>query len=105
MALCEQLERLATAWPGLRERLGRHLIPFREARAMLREAGCPTAPEQIGIARERLRLSYEQAYYIRRRYTVLDFAMRLGLIDPALDDLFGPGGVVGRGRGPIVSRP
>jgi glycerol-1-phosphate dehydrogenase [NAD(P)+] len=49
-------------------------------------------PEQIGISRDRLRTSYEQAYYLRRRYTVLDFAQRLGVTDSALDDLFGPGG-------------
>ncbi len=59
---------------------------------MLREAGCPSEPEQIGISRERLRLSYEQAYYIRRRFTVLDLAMRLGVFHSALDELFGPEG-------------
>ena len=69
----------------------------RDTRALLREAGCPTEPEQIGISRERLRASYEQAYYIRRRYTVLDFAMRLGVMDAALDWLFGPAGFWGEG--------
>ncbi len=91
-ALRAQLVRLRDGWPGLRERLARHLLPFRNARAMLREAGCPSEPEQIGISRDRLRLSYEQAYYIRRRFTVLDFAMRLGLFESALGELFGPGG-------------
>lgn len=91
-ALRAQLERLRDGWPALRERLSQHLQPFRNARAMLREAGCPTEPEQIGISRERLRRSYEQAYHIRRRYTVLDFATRFGVFDPALDALFGPGG-------------
>ncbi len=91
-ALRAQLERLRDGWPALRERLTRHLQPFRDARAMLREAGCPVEPEQIGITRERLRRSYEQAYYIRRRYTILDFAMRAGLFESALDTLFGPGG-------------
>jgi glycerol-1-phosphate dehydrogenase [NAD(P)+] len=89
-ALREQLARLADAWPGVRERLARHLIPFAEARAMLREAGCPAAPEDIGISTGRLRASYEQAYYIRRRFTVLDLAMRSGLLAEAVDGLFGP---------------
>jgi glycerol-1-phosphate dehydrogenase [NAD(P)+] len=91
-ALRAQLERLCEAWPALRERLARHLYPFRNARAMLSQAGCPTRPEEIGISRDRLRLSYEQAYYIRCRFTVLDFAIRLGVFDPALDELFGPEG-------------
>lgn len=97
-ALRAQIERLKAGWPLLQERLTRHLQPFREARSMLQEAGCPVEPEQIGIPRDRLRLSYEQAYYIRRRYTVLDFAMRLGLFESAMDELFGPGGAWGSGR-------
>ncbi len=79
-AVRNQLERLREGWPALRESLTHHLLPFRNARAMLREAGCPTEPEQIGITRDRLRASYEMAYYIRRRYTALDFAMRLGML-------------------------
>lgn len=91
-ALRAQLARVRDAWPEIRERIAAHLIPFPEARAMLREAGCATSPEEIGIPLERLRGSYEQAYYIRRRFTVLDFARRLGLFDEAVAELFGPGG-------------
>jgi glycerol-1-phosphate dehydrogenase [NAD(P)+] len=91
-ALHAQLVRLRDGWPALRERLARHLLPFWHARAMLREAGCPSEPEQIGISRDRLRRSYEQAYYLRRRFTVLDLAMRLGVFHSALGELFGPGG-------------
>ena len=83
-ALRAQLERLRDGWPELRARLTEHLAPFRNAREMLRAAGCPCEPEQIGISRERLRRSYEQAYYIRRRFTVLDLAMRFGLFDAAV---------------------
>jgi glycerol-1-phosphate dehydrogenase [NAD(P)+] len=90
--LREQLVRLRDAWPRLQARLRRHLLPFAEARDMLREAGCAFAPEQIGISRERLRLSYRQACFIRRRFTVLDFAERWGLTRSALDNIFGSGG-------------
>ena len=55
-ALREQLVRLRDGWPEVRDRLTRHLLPFRNARTMLREAGCPFEPEQIGISRDRLRL-------------------------------------------------
>src|SRR5207237_6892869 len=44
-ALRAQLERLCDGWPMLRERLARHLHPFRNARAMFRQAGCPSQPE------------------------------------------------------------
>jgi glycerol-1-phosphate dehydrogenase [NAD(P)+] len=67
------------------------LLAFRNARSMLRAAGCPFESDQIGISRERLRVSYEQAYYIRRRFTVLDLAQRLGVFDSALNEMFRPG--------------
>jgi glycerol-1-phosphate dehydrogenase [NAD(P)+] len=92
-ALQAQLVHIREGWPELRKRLVQHLIPFREVRRMLREAGCPSEPEEIGITRERLRVSYQRAYYIRRRFTVLDLASRTGLADAALENLFGPKGV------------
>src|SRR5271157_6475677 len=39
-----QLVRLRAGRPALRELLARHLRPFRNARAMLSEAGCPSEP-------------------------------------------------------------
>jgi glycerol-1-phosphate dehydrogenase [NAD(P)+] len=89
-SLRTQLERLHSVWPDLRTRLRRHLLPFRQTRAMLCAAGCPSEPQQIGITPERLRFSYEQAYYIRRRYTVLDLARRLGILELLLHRLFAP---------------
>jgi hypothetical protein len=32
------------------------------------------------------------AYCLRRRFTVLDLAVRCGFLEPALGELFGPGG-------------
>ena len=97
-ALRDQLTRLRREWPALRERLARHLVPFAELRGMLRDAGCPTEPEEIGIGRERLRASYRQAYFIRRRFTVLDLARRAGVLDSCLEALFAPGGTWAAGR-------
>ena len=88
-ALRTQLTRLRDSWPALSARLRAHLPRYAEARDMLRAAGCPFEPEGIGISRERLRLSYEQAWYIRRRYTILDFAQRAGVAGLALDCIFG----------------
>jgi glycerol-1-phosphate dehydrogenase [NAD(P)+] len=87
-----QLERLKESWDETRSRLAAQLISFDELRAMLHSAGCPSHPAQIGISRERLRLSYQQCCYMRRRFTVLDLAERLGLFSAAMDDLFGPQG-------------
>jgi glycerol-1-phosphate dehydrogenase [NAD(P)+] len=90
--LQRQLDKLQQAWPDLREQLTRQLIPFDRAADMLRQAGCPTQPDEIGISRERLQRSYAQALRIRRRYTVLDLAERTGLLESSLRALFGPGG-------------
>lgn len=92
-ALRVQLSRLRDGWPALRSRLESHLTPFPQVRDALRDAGCPYEPEQIGISRSRLRLSYDQAYYIRRRYTGLDLARRAGLFDAAIENLFSPSGL------------
>jgi glycerol-1-phosphate dehydrogenase [NAD(P)+] len=88
-----QLEGLREGWPELRMRLRAQLIPFRSLEAMLNDAGAATHPEQIGISRERLRDSFWQAFFIRRRFTVLDLAVRTGLLDQSLDSLFGSNGV------------
>jgi glycerol-1-phosphate dehydrogenase [NAD(P)+] len=83
---------LKEQWPAVSGRLRNHLPRFAEVKDMLRAAGCPTEPEEIGISRERLRRSYEQAWYIRRRYTVLDFAQRAGLAEAALGSIFSEAG-------------
>ena len=91
--LREQLRWLKEIWPGLRERLKAQLLPLPTLRRMLRDAGAPTEPEQIGITRERLRQTYWQASCIRRRFTVLDLAIQAGLLEACLDDIFGPAGL------------
>ena len=87
-----QLKRLQENWGELRSKLMAQLIPFHEVRDMLRRAGCPFDPGQIGISRARLRLSYQQCCYMRRRFTILDLVQRLGVLDSALDNLFSPQG-------------
>jgi glycerol-1-phosphate dehydrogenase [NAD(P)+] len=88
-----QLERLKAIWPELRERLRAQLIPLANLKAMLNTAGAATEPKQIGISHERLRDSFVQALFIRRRFTVLDLAMRTGHFESSLRALFGANGV------------
>jgi glycerol-1-phosphate dehydrogenase [NAD(P)+] len=86
--LYERLGRLKQVWPALRERLKAHLPPVEQLRGMLGAVGAPTRPEQIGISPERLRVSYRQAYLIRRRFTVLDLAAQAGAFEACLDRMF-----------------
>ncbi len=87
-----QLESLRRQWPDLRDKLRRQLLPLVELRRLLRDAGAPVEPEQIGISRERLRASCRQAYFLRHRFTVLDLAVRAVLLEDGLRHIFGPGG-------------
>jgi glycerol-1-phosphate dehydrogenase [NAD(P)+] len=91
--LAAQLQHLREIWPALRSALREQLIPFTTLREMLRSAGAATEPEEIGISRARLRESFRKAFFIRRRFTVLDLAVRTGLLDALLDDIFGSHGI------------
>jgi glycerol-1-phosphate dehydrogenase [NAD(P)+] len=86
--LQQQLVRLQSIWPVLRERLSAQLIPFTEIKRRLKLAGAPITPEEIGLTRDRLRRSFRRAYHIRRRFTVLDVVIRTGLLDDCLNRLF-----------------
>jgi glycerol-1-phosphate dehydrogenase [NAD(P)+] len=87
-----QLRRLQDVWPATRERLRAQLLPAAEVKRRLDRVGAPSEPEQIGITRDRLRDAFGRAYHLRRRFTVLDLAVRTGLLDDRLDALFGLGG-------------
>lgn len=86
--LRRQLSTLSAIWPQLRSKLQAQLLPFEELRRRLSAAGAATAPEEIGITRQRLRESYYAAFLIRRRFTVLDLAVRAGVLDTCLETLF-----------------
>jgi glycerol-1-phosphate dehydrogenase [NAD(P)+] len=85
----QQLHKLRAVWPALREKLRSQLIPQAEMRQRLRAAGAPTEPEKIGLAPARVRRSFLRAQHIRRRFTVLDLAVRTGVLESSLEHLFG----------------
>jgi glycerol-1-phosphate dehydrogenase [NAD(P)+] len=96
--LRDQLKKLRTLWPTLKGQLRKQLLSFDELKRTLSAAGAPTQPEDIGISRERLRDSFWMAYFIRRRFTVLDLAVRTNLLEKALEHIFGT-----KGRWPVSS--
>ncbi len=77
-SLRTQLQNVHHHWAELRARLQQQLIPLEKLRSMLRAIGAPTASEEIGISAERLQRSFLQAQMIRRRFTILDLAARIG---------------------------
>ena len=79
--LAEQLATLKAKWPAIRERLSRQLLPPAVVKRQLQLAGAPVEPEEIGIGRERLRVSFLRAQHLRRRFTIHDVAVRTACLD------------------------
>ncbi|RZK92368.1 MAG: sn-glycerol-1-phosphate dehydrogenase, partial [Pedobacter sp.] len=89
----KQLQTLKNNWSNIKKRLATQIVPFEEAKARLATVGAPTEPEHIGITKEKLRETFVRAQYIRRRFTILDVAVRTGYLEQWLDQLFGKDGV------------
>lgn len=70
-------------WPELRSSLQEQLLTGRELRERLAAAGAPSHCEEIGISERRLAASFRPACWLRRRYTVLDLALRIGELPEA----------------------
>ena len=94
--LTERLELLRKVWPDLRGRLADQLMSAAQIKEMLRAAGCPTRPDEIGLGWEELKATYARARTIRKRYTVLDLAAESGVFDDCVEELFAPDGFWGR---------
>lgn len=67
--------------PGLR--------PTQELIAAYRAGGVPTRAPEVGVPREELRDALIYARHIRDRYTVLDLAADLGLLEDLAEELVG----------------
>ncbi|MEG1586628.1 MAG: sn-glycerol-1-phosphate dehydrogenase [Bacteroidales bacterium] len=91
--LRRQLTALKENWPVLKEALKKQLLPYKEVKSRLKKVGAPTEPEEIGLTRARLRDTFIRSQFIRRRYTVLDLAVRTGNMDKWLEPLFGKKGI------------
>ena len=90
--LRQRLMRIQERWPIIRERLERQLMTAEHIRNLLRAAGCPTEPAEIGVSVAQLRESYTLARTIRSRYTVLDLVNECGILDACVYELFASGG-------------
>lgn len=92
-ALATQLELLKNRWHIIKNDIEAQLIPYKVVKRRLETVGAPTEPEQIGISRKRLRESFIRAQYIRRRFTILDLAVRTCKMESWLNAIFGKNGI------------
>lgn len=101
--LRQRLTLISERWPAIREKLQAQLMPAEQLAGLLRAAGCPTRPEEIGLDMARLKASYDLARTIRRRYTVLDLVAETGILAECVSEMFAPGGYWGRLAKPSVA--
>ncbi len=90
--LRQRLLLIQQRWPVIRERLEPQLMTAEHIRNLLRAAGCPTEPAEIGVSTAQLRETYTLARTSRSRYTVLDLVNEVGILNACVDELFAPGG-------------
>jgi len=90
--LRQRLLLIQERWPMLRGRLEHQMMTAEQIRDLLRAAGCPTEPAEVGVSMAQLRETYTLARTIRSRYTVLDLVNEVGILDACVDELFAPSG-------------
>ena len=88
-----ELTAFKAAWPELKERIRKQIIPFEEVRRRLKLVGAPYEPEQLGVSRARFRDTFAKIPYTRSRFSNIDIAYRCGFMDEWLERLFGKGGI------------
>jgi glycerol-1-phosphate dehydrogenase [NAD(P)+] len=89
--LRQRLERFVEIWPSLRQQLAARLPGPARMRAALAACGAASTPEDIGITPATLRADIQRARMIRRRYTLLDLLADAGLLERAIQEVFGKG--------------
>lgn len=91
--LRKELTIIRDNWDELKKRLEEQLISVEETVRRFKAIGAPTMPEDIDCGRGKLRETIKRAQHIRRRYTIMDLALRIGKFDEWLDGIFGKGGM------------
>jgi glycerol-1-phosphate dehydrogenase [NAD(P)+] len=81
-------------WQQLWQALDAILLPAAAIRQVLHAAGAPTTMRQLGISATELRHALLHARDIRGRYTVLDFAQDLGVLEGLCDAVLTQSGVL-----------
>jgi glycerol-1-phosphate dehydrogenase [NAD(P)+] len=79
--LARELALIRDKWSELWSKLGEVLRPADFIRGLLSGAGAPINVRELGLTPEHLMKSFIAAREIRGRFTVLDFAADLGLLD------------------------
>ncbi|MBQ7207588.1 MAG: sn-glycerol-1-phosphate dehydrogenase [Lentisphaeria bacterium] len=81
-------EAIWAVWDPLREKVARQLGDQEAFVHSLKDAGCPAAPEEIGLDKAQFIHGIFAAQLIRKRYTILDLLYDAGLLHTAVEKAF-----------------
>ena len=84
--LAERRKLIGSVWEKMCRDVKERLMPYDEAVAVLKKAGCPVTPAEIGLSWEQFIHGIKTAQLIRRRYTILDLLYEMGLLDEAISE-------------------
>jgi glycerol-1-phosphate dehydrogenase [NAD(P)+] len=93
--LTDRRRRIVSRWDRIRSTLRQVVVPARLSAARLEAAGAVTRIADLGVSREELGFAYRYARWIRDRYTVLDLAADLGVLETWEEEVLAGAGVVG----------
>ena len=85
--LGERLVHLSRVWSDMKDRIGRRLVPYSELRDRFARAACPTTARDVGLEREDAVRTITAAGMIRNRYTILDLAYELGILEECMEEI------------------
>ena len=86
-SLSRRREAIFKKWAEIRRAVTPVVIPAKTCRAHLKAAGAVHSADDLGISKEELVFAYRQARWIRNRYTVLDLAAELGVLEQWQDEV------------------
>ncbi len=90
-----ELFAIRDGWDDLWSNLGQVLRPAARIRSILKAGGAPVTVQQLGLSPDHLRRSFVAAREIRGRFSVLDFAADLGVLESVADEVLRRSGCLG----------
>ena len=86
-ALQRRRQLILKRWENIRRAVAPVVIPANTSRSHLKRAGAVYRAADIGVSEEELEFAYRNARWIRNRYTVLDLAAELGMLEKWCEDV------------------
>ena len=71
-------QRIVDCWADV-QRISANVPPPEKLVDLLRQAGCPSTPQEIGLAQDDVQQALHFAHYVRNRFTVNTVGQMLGL--------------------------